>query len=56
MGCIFSYCNREKEEQEETLLFTKRYCFKCNKVFTPNEYHKHIYQCNQENRNEEGFK
>ena len=56
MGCIFSYCNREKEEQEETLLFTKRYCIKCNKVFTPNEYHKHIYQCNQENRNEEGFK
>ena len=47
MGCIFSYCNREKVDHEETLLFTHRYCIQCNKVFTPIEYHKHIYQCNQ---------
>ena len=46
MGCIFSYC-KKKDEIEETLLFTNRYCFQCNKVFTPNEYHKHIYKSNQ---------
>ncbi len=50
MGCIFSYCIREKEEHEEILLFTNRHCMKCNKVFTSNEYHKHIYQCNLENK------
>ena len=55
MGCICSYF-KKKDEIDETVLFSNRYCIKCNKVFTPSGYHKHIYKCNQENRNKERFK
>ena len=55
MGCIFSYCKKKDEECNETFLFTNRHCIKCNKVFTPNEYHRHIYQSNQENEIKNGF-
>ncbi len=55
MGCIFSYC-KKKDEVEETFLFPNRHCIKCNKVFTPSDYHKHIYQCCQENRNTKSFR
>lgn len=46
MGCMFSRCKKQ-EELNESFLITRQHCMVCNKVFSHNEFNKHIVKCNQ---------
>ena len=46
MGNIFSCCKESNNINNEPLLKNSMYCNRCNKVFTFNDYQKHIYKCN----------
>ena len=49
MGCIFSSC--KKDDINESFLLTKKHCMICNKVYSQNEYNKHIVKCKRGGEN-----
>ncbi len=50
MGCILSYCKKNDQSDQETLLITNKYCFVCGRHFSNNvDYNKHIPRCNYDN-------
>ena len=46
MGCIFSYCKKTHQRENESLLITNKHCFVCGNHFTNNiDYNRHIPMC-----------